>query len=262
MEDIVGATLYHETDAPADELLAAALRTLAEMHVAAEVRLQETGRTASEVPVWEPPVAEDLHQAWQRALRAASGGRGILPPSEALESLARRLAASAHSLRTLVLVDANPFNCIWTGSRVRIVDLGACQLGPAWVDLDLIRRMGLTEAQMVAAPGAYLVHRLLLGRAISDEGGFRSLVDLWGVASALLAASAFQATAEGEIVLSPALPAELRDPIRYRDDVLSDVWAICRRREDLNPLADAMERGLPGDICQERHLRHKKPPPK
>jgi aminoglycoside/choline kinase family phosphotransferase len=257
MEDIVGATLYHESNAPADELLAAALRALAEMHVAAEVHLEVTGQVAPDIPVWEPPASGDLQRAWRCALRAASGGKRVPVPFEALDALARRLAASAHDSRTLVLVDANPFNFIWTGSGVRMVDLGACRLGPSWLDLDLIRRMGLTEAKMVAAPEAYLEHRRALGRPILDEGEFRATADLWSVASALLAAYGFQSLAEGRITLSPALPEELLDHTRYRDDVLSDVWAICRRREELGLVADIMEEELPGNICQERHVRRK-----
>jgi len=99
MEDIIGATLYHESNAPADGLLAAALRALAEMHVAAKVHLEAAGWIVPEIPVWEPPVAEDLQQAWQCALRVASGGRQVPVPFEALDALARRLDIVALSIR-------------------------------------------------------------------------------------------------------------------------------------------------------------------
>lgn len=259
MEFIDGQQMYELSKDDDHELVLsvseASLRMLAELHCRAALHIDElTASYDGQPPHWEPPGSEELVAAWCHAVSAAASAPEVLVPERELSQLAEGLSRYAHDSNTLVLFDVNPFNLLWTGHSVRMVDLVACTLGPAWLDLDMTRRMRLTEAEIVALCRCYLDHCRGLGSPIPDEEHFLTAADYWQTASALMAAQWFQERAEGQWETKP-LPSELLRHECFRDDVLADVWAICHRHVELSPVARVMEQVLPPSICQERYLR-------
>jgi hypothetical protein len=256
MELIPGATLYDLDRADAERAPLVAVKMLAQFHCVAAQHLPAFGEAqGGKPPQWEPPGAAELVAAWVRAVRAAASTSDVPVPEGKLELVSSVLAQAACADPTVVLCDVNPFNFLFACDSVRFVDLATCQVGPAWIDLDLTRRVGYSEAQIAEAHRAYLNHRRAIGNPIGNETHFLTAADYWEVASALLAAQGFQAVLEGEYDLKPSVPEHLRRHARFRDDVLADVWAICNRRPELRAIAEVMNQVLSPDICQERYLR-------
>ena len=255
MEFIEGANLYEVVrrgEASVSLVVEAALRRFAELHSLAAARAVECGGW---LPCWQAPDYEWLKAAWQCALAAAAGLKELPVPEPEFSLLAEVLSDQGGD-RTLVLFDANPFNLIWQDGSIKFIDFVTALYGPSWLDLDFVRRaLGLSEAEIVAADRKYLAYRRELGAPVADEEQYLIKVDYWQVASALLAAQGFQEQAEGKHQLKPSLPEELRRHEQFRNDVLSDVWAICHRRAELHGIAKIMEQVVGEGICVERNRR-------
>jgi len=110
-------------------------------------------------PRWEPPDHAVLAPAWSRSVSGAGSKRGVPVPDRELSLLVELLRNTKDSWLTLALFDINPFNLIWCGDRVRLVDIGACLVGPAWLDVGFIRRVGMTESEILAGYRLYLESR-------------------------------------------------------------------------------------------------------
>ena len=150
----------------------------------------------------------------------------------------------------------NPFNFIWTGSEIKLVDLGSLRVGPAFADLDILKRLCFKEEQILEIQEAYLDFRKALGAPVEEPSDFIKGIAYWSVADALMAAASFQMQLEGQKAIKETLSPKLRRFANFRDDVLADVWTIAQRQPELREIAKTMEEFLPAEICQPRWKRH------
>jgi len=253
MEFLEGPQVYELPKERIPAVVESAMCMFAELHCLAASHIGDLiAAYDGSPPRWRPPDRTVLATAWSRAVSgAASKPRAPLPDRE-LGALVELLRSSKDSWLTLALFDINPFNLIWCGDRLRLVDIGACVVGPAWLDVGFVRRIGMTESQILAGYLLYLENRHRLGKPVTKEEQFLKAADYWEVASALQAAEDFQAKSEGAGQFKPGFPRHLLEHARFRDDVLADVWAISNRRPELAGIARVMEQLLPADICRER----------
>jgi hypothetical protein len=257
MEFMQGAQFYELPKERIPAVAEAAMSMFAELHCLAVSHISDLiAAYDGKPPRWEPPDCAVLATAWSRSVSGAASKRRVSVPIRELGLLVQLLRSTKDSWLTLALFDINPFNLIWCGDRVRLVDIGACIVGPAWLDVGFVRRgIGMTESEILAGYRLYLERRHRVGNPVTKEKQFLKAADYWEVASALQAAEDFQAKSEGAGQFKPGFPQDLLQHARFRDDVLADVWAISHRRPELADIARAMEQLLPADICQERASR-------
>jgi hypothetical protein len=257
MEFVPGPQIYELPKERLPAVVEAAMSMFAELHCLAASHIGDL-ITAYDgnPPRWEPPDCAVLVAAWRRSVSGAGSKRRVPVPNRELGLLVESLCSTKDDWLTLALFDTNPFNLIWCGDRVRLVDIGACIVGPAWLDVAFVRRgIGLTESEILAGYRLYLESRHRLGKPVTKEEQFLKAVDYWDVAGGLQAAADFQAKSEGAGKFKPGFPQHLLQHARFRDDVLADVWVISHRCPELAGIARAMEQLLPADICQERACR-------
>lgn len=257
MEYMDGGTLYDlPKSADIEPTAREAVRVLARLHCAGISRIDEFGElhagNSRRVCIIEQ---DSLESAWETGIRGAAGGGEIPRPDRELDAIRRELQGLRKRYETIILFDVNPFNFIWTGKAIKIVDIGALTTGPAFADLDILKRLCLKEEKILEIQDAYLDFRKELGAPVGEPSEFLKGTDYWSLTDALMASAWCQRALEGKEKIKATLPEELCHFESLRDDILADVWTISRRRTELRKIATIMQESLPPEICQPRWKR-------